>query len=167
MPRWYRSWTDNIDCNILMLVHSVSRLIWLGTGHYLPLSEWAQWLRQSVSSAETFSLAGSYQETSPDMWSLTAAFAPEYSGNDGIAWMPTILDVATMKPPGVGFCRIKCIESCVPYINALKTTSVQFRSGSAGSLKSFNQCIRRHIIISQLLTPSCPDGRKCKWNSRQ
>ena len=41
------------------------------------------------------------------MGGLTAALAPEYSGNDSIGWTAQMLDVATIAPPGVGFCLMK------------------------------------------------------------
>ena len=42
-----------------------------------------------------------------DLTRLTAALIPQYWGIDAIGWMPTELPVATIQPPGLGFCRMK------------------------------------------------------------
>lgn len=68
----------------------------------------------------------------------TAALAPQYSGNEPFGCIDTILDVAIMKPPGIGFCLMKWIESWVPYTVALKQTSVVLRLGSGGTLAPFS-----------------------------
>ena len=45
---------------------------------------------------------------------ITPALAELYSGNVGHGWMPIMLPVTTILPPGVGLCRIKCVASLVP-----------------------------------------------------
>lgn len=63
---------------------------------------------------------------------ITPALAELYSGKVGHGWMPIMLPVTTIFPPGVGLCLIKCVASLVPKMTALKLTSVHPRSGSGG-----------------------------------
>jgi hypothetical protein len=76
----------------------------------------------------------------------TAALAPPYSGNVAEACTPIMLEVTTMLPPGVGFCRMKWTESRVPYMSALKHTSVQSVFGSGGSLSHARTISSRKIV---------------------